>query len=386
MLPILLKTARPRSRRLVGAVRRDARRRHRHRHLLPGRRPDPARHAALERPPSASFAPFGNRPLGVAGRLYADRSRRGRASAQARRARVTDLTVGPCPRSLACRPTGACGPGTTSCSEQTRGNPGTQSDGAPSLGASRAARSPVTRAGGREGRQAPLEEASINASRGEPFVQCVPCAGQGRLLAAVTLLAGCGKSVVGDRQLRAGRRRQRGAARDRAGRRVRGRARHRARRTQSSGGTGYTVTVVGAAGGVVEIDEDGRFVLAGLPAGAVTLRIEGAGVERAGDRAGARGRAGAHGRDEAHRRHGSAHRLADLRAERVGRVLLRRHRVDLADADRRVAARGGRDEAAEGLEAERPSAAVRPRGRATASRSGARFAATASSWPTRSCR
>ena len=47
---------------------------------------------------------------------------------------------------------------------------------------------------------------------------------------------------------------------------------------QSSGGTGYTVTVVGAAGGTVEIDEDGRFVLAGLPAGAVTLRIEGGGV------------------------------------------------------------------------------------------------------------
>jgi len=47
---------------------------------------------------------------------------------------------------------------------------------------------------------------------------------------------------------------------------------------ESSGGSGYTVTVVGAAGGTVEIDEDGRFVLAGLPAGAVTLRIEGAGV------------------------------------------------------------------------------------------------------------
>jgi hypothetical protein len=47
---------------------------------------------------------------------------------------------------------------------------------------------------------------------------------------------------------------------------------------QSSGGSGYTVTVVGAAGGTIEIDEDGRFLLAGLPAGSVTLRIEGAGV------------------------------------------------------------------------------------------------------------
>lgn len=47
---------------------------------------------------------------------------------------------------------------------------------------------------------------------------------------------------------------------------------------QSSGGSGYTVTVVGAKGTTVEIDEDGRFVIGGLPAGAVTLRIEGAGV------------------------------------------------------------------------------------------------------------
>jgi hypothetical protein len=47
---------------------------------------------------------------------------------------------------------------------------------------------------------------------------------------------------------------------------------------QSSGGSGYTVTVVGGPGGTVEIDEDGRFVLTGLPPGAVTLRIEGAGV------------------------------------------------------------------------------------------------------------
>jgi hypothetical protein len=47
---------------------------------------------------------------------------------------------------------------------------------------------------------------------------------------------------------------------------------------ESSGGSGYTVTVVGAAGATVEIDEDGRFLLAGLPAGAVTLRIEGGGV------------------------------------------------------------------------------------------------------------
>jgi hypothetical protein len=51
-----------------------------------------------------------------------------------------------------------------------------------------------------------------------------------------------------------------------------------ATRQSSGGGSGYTVTVVGAAGGTVEIDEDGRFVLAGLPAGTVTLRIEGGGV------------------------------------------------------------------------------------------------------------
>ena len=84
MLPILLKRLGMDPGGLVGAVRRDARRRHRHRHLLPGRRPHPPRHAALERPPSASFARFGNRPLGVAERLYADRSGRGHASAQAR--------------------------------------------------------------------------------------------------------------------------------------------------------------------------------------------------------------------------------------------------------------------------------------------------------------
>lgn len=47
---------------------------------------------------------------------------------------------------------------------------------------------------------------------------------------------------------------------------------------QSTGGSGYTVTVVGAKGVTVEIDEDGRFLISGLPAGAVTLRIEGGGV------------------------------------------------------------------------------------------------------------
>jgi len=47
---------------------------------------------------------------------------------------------------------------------------------------------------------------------------------------------------------------------------------------QSSGGSGYTVTVVGAKRTTVEIDEDGRFVIGGLPSGAVTLRIEGGGV------------------------------------------------------------------------------------------------------------
>jgi hypothetical protein len=102
------------------------------------------------------------------------------------------------------------------------------------------------------------------------------CAGAA-LLAAVALLAGCGKSspvtgssdpVVAGNAVLLGTVQGVGFA----GAPVTG-ATH-----QSSGGTGYTVTVVGAAGGTVEIDEDGRFVLAGLPAGAVTLRIEGGGV------------------------------------------------------------------------------------------------------------
>lgn len=102
------------------------------------------------------------------------------------------------------------------------------------------------------------------------------CAGA-TLLAAAALLAGCGKSssvtgspepVVAGNAVLLGTVQGVGfAAAPVTG------ATH-----ASSGGTGYTVTVVGAAGGTVEIDEDGRFVLAGLPAGAVTLRIEGAGV------------------------------------------------------------------------------------------------------------
>jgi hypothetical protein len=43
------------------------------------------------------------------------------------------------------------------------------------------------------------------------------------------------------------------------------------------GGSGYTVTLVGSSL-TVEVDEDGRFVLAGLPAGSVSLRIEGPGL------------------------------------------------------------------------------------------------------------
>lgn len=43
------------------------------------------------------------------------------------------------------------------------------------------------------------------------------------------------------------------------------------------GGSGYTVTVVGSSL-TAEVDEDGRFVLAGLPTGGVSLRIEGPGL------------------------------------------------------------------------------------------------------------
>src|SRR5512134_563711 len=44
-----------------------------------------------------------------------------------------------------------------------------------------------------------------------------------------------------------------------------------------SGGSGWTVSVAGTslAG---EVDDDGRFALSGVPAGSVTLRIEGPGV------------------------------------------------------------------------------------------------------------
>ncbi len=108
------------------------------------------------------------------------------------------------------------------------------------------------------------------------FSGAARCAGA-TLLAAVALLAGCGKSasVTGSSEpVVAGNAVLLGTVQGVgfAAAPVTG-ATH-----QSSGGTGYTVTVVGAAGGTVEIDEDGRFVLAGLPAGAVTLRIEGGGV------------------------------------------------------------------------------------------------------------
>ena len=102
------------------------------------------------------------------------------------------------------------------------------------------------------------------------------CAGAA-LLAAAALLTGCGKSssvtgtsepVVAGNAVLLGTVQGVGFA----GAPVTG-ATH-----ASSSGTGYTVTVVGTAGGTAEIDEDGRFVLAGLPAGAVTLRIEGGGV------------------------------------------------------------------------------------------------------------
>ena len=136
----------------------------------------------------------------------------------------------------------------------------------------------MTRAGGRESRQAPLEEASNHASRGESFVQVVPCGGQEPPCSRQSpVLAGCGKSAsvtgssepaVAGNAVLLGTVQGVGFAA----------APVDAATHQSSGGTGYTVTVVGAAGGTVEIDEDGRFVLAGLPAGAVTLRIEGGGV------------------------------------------------------------------------------------------------------------
>jgi hypothetical protein len=44
-----------------------------------------------------------------------------------------------------------------------------------------------------------------------------------------------------------------------------------------AGGSGWTVTVVGTSLSA-EVDDDGRFVLSGVPAGSVSLRIEGPGV------------------------------------------------------------------------------------------------------------
>lgn len=44
-----------------------------------------------------------------------------------------------------------------------------------------------------------------------------------------------------------------------------------------SGGSGWVVSVAGTSLSS-EVDEDGRFVLAGVPAGAVTVKIEGPGV------------------------------------------------------------------------------------------------------------
>ena len=211
MLPLVLKTARPRPRGLVGAVRGDARGRDRHRHLLPGGGADPPRHAALTR---------------RRGSLSTLRSPRACARAQVARSVTRPHRRARARARLACGATGrwARAPRrpprrrdqSTSCSEQTRGNPGTQSNGAPTLGGQpsrqekgghvmRRKRFVCLFLAGLAGRCSPRRAAEVSAVRHGPGGGGSPPRGAAVVQGTVT---GCAVGPAGGRRRHVARRRR----------------------------------------------------------------------------------------------------------------------------------------------------------------------------------
>ena len=246
--------ARHRPGRLVGAVRGDARRRDRHRHLLRGGGAGAAGDAALRAAPGRGYpasvhcvrVPAHKRPI------------RERPHRHGRR------------RPSSVRATGRITPGTTSCSEQTRGQPGGAEPRGPLRGASRAARSPK-RQGPAATRELPGPlGGQCHASRESRGVSAGGRPGQRgdvglRQLEPVT---GADEQPIGGAS-RAPRRAPRARARGVSG----GTGRELAVRRERLGGG-----VVGTSVSTV-VDEDGQFVLTQVPSGTVTVKLEGGGVD-----------------------------------------------------------------------------------------------------------